>query len=76
MRSILTDKSWSPYAVGAGIGALSWFAFVSADHPLGISTAFETTVALSLRDALSWQGQDNSFFATNVYCQVYFCLRD
>lgn len=41
----LTRKSWSPYAVGAGIGVLSWIAFASADHPIGITTAFETTAA-------------------------------
>lgn len=42
----LTRKSWSPYVVGAGIGVLSWFAFASADHPLGITTPFENTAAL------------------------------
>lgn len=31
---------WSPYAVGAAIGALSWFAFLTAKRPLGISSAF------------------------------------
>ncbi len=46
MTNPLTLKSWSPYAVGAGIGVLSWFAFWSADHPLGITTAFEHTTAL------------------------------
>lgn len=36
-----SKKSWSPYAVGAGIGLLSWFAFLTANHPLGITTPFE-----------------------------------
>lgn len=36
--SVLAKKSWSPYAVGASIGVLSWFAFWSADHPLGVSS--------------------------------------
>lgn len=40
-------KSWSPYLVGAGIGVLSWFAFASANHPLGITSAFEDTAALA-----------------------------
>ncbi len=43
----LRMKSWSPYVVGVGIGVLSWFAFASADHPIGITTAFENTAALS-----------------------------
>jgi uncharacterized protein len=46
MSHALTIKSWSPYVVGAGIGVLSWLAFWTADHPLGISTAFETSAAL------------------------------
>ena len=44
--NILRYQSWSPYLVGAGIGVLSWFAFWSANHPLGITTAFENTSAL------------------------------
>lgn len=46
MPNPLVLKSWSPYLVGAGIGVLSWFAFVTADRPLGITTAFEYTAAL------------------------------
>lgn len=42
----LRRTSWSPYVVGAAIGMLSWFAFATADHPLGITTAFEHTAAL------------------------------
>ena len=45
------------------IGVVSWFAFVSADHPLGISTGFETTAALGLQGAAPSQAQDNTFFA-------------
>ena len=47
MTNPLILKSWPPYAVGVGIGLLSWFAFATADHPLGISTAFEDTAALT-----------------------------
>lgn len=42
----LRAKSWSPYAVGVGIGVLSWFAFATADHGLGITTAFEHSAGL------------------------------
>lgn len=41
----LTAKSWSPYAVGAAIGVLSWFAFLTADTPIGVSTTFVRAVA-------------------------------
>lgn len=44
--NFLTQRSWSPYVVGVGIGVLSWIAFASADHPIGITTAFENTAAL------------------------------
>ena len=30
---------WSPYLIGAGIGVLSWIAFVVANNPIGITTA-------------------------------------
>jgi uncharacterized membrane protein YedE/YeeE len=35
---ILTDVRWSPYAVGIGIGVLSWFTFLVSKHPIGCST--------------------------------------
>lgn len=42
---ILKRAFWSPYAAGAAIGVLSWFAFLTAGRPLGISTAFVRFVA-------------------------------
>lgn len=42
----LRAKSWSPYAVGVGIGILSWVAFATADRGLGITTPFEYGAAL------------------------------
>jgi uncharacterized protein len=42
----LTMKSWSPDVVGVGIGVLNWFASLTANQPLGVSTAFEHTAAL------------------------------
>lgn len=52
MSNPFTLKSWSPYVVGAAIGALSWFAFATADKPIGITTAFEHTAALAGQAAL------------------------
>jgi uncharacterized membrane protein YedE/YeeE len=39
----LAMKQWSPYAVGVGIGILSWFTFLLSDKPIGCSTAFART---------------------------------
>ena len=36
----LKMTQWSPYAVGIGIGVLSWLAFLLSDKPIGCSTAF------------------------------------
>ncbi|MBE0576708.1 MAG: YeeE/YedE family protein [Desulfuromonadales bacterium] len=43
LSGLLSMKAWSPYVAGAGIGILSWFAFLLSDHPLGVSTAFAKT---------------------------------
>jgi uncharacterized membrane protein YedE/YeeE len=55
-------KSWSPYVVGGGIGLLSWFAFWSADHPLGITTAFEHTAALLIKTASPELAESSSYY--------------
>jgi len=58
----LTTKSWSPYVVGAAIGVLSWFAFATADKPLGITTAFENTAALIEKAAIPNHEQINTYY--------------
>jgi hypothetical protein len=47
MTNPSTRKSWSPSVVGAAIGILSWFAFATADHPIGITTAYEHPAVLA-----------------------------
>jgi hypothetical protein len=39
-------ERWSPYAAGALIGLLSWFAFLSVDKPIGVSTAIARTAGM------------------------------
>ena len=39
-------KRWPPYAAGAGIGVLSWFAFATVDRPIGVSTAIARTAGM------------------------------
>lgn len=63
MTNPLVKKSWSPYAVGSLIGMLSWFAFATADQPLGITTAFEHTAALAEKLAVPAAEQTNEYFA-------------
>jgi uncharacterized protein len=58
----LRAVGWSPYAVGVGIGILSWFAFATADHGLGITTAFEHTAALIDRAVLPAERVGNPYF--------------
>ncbi|MDD2598487.1 MAG: YeeE/YedE thiosulfate transporter family protein [Kiritimatiellae bacterium] len=43
---VLRDQTWSPYAVGAGIGVLSWLTFLFSDSPLGVSTAFTKSAGM------------------------------
>lgn len=44
--NMLTAARWSPYAVGIGIGILSWLAFLLSNKPLGCSTAFTRSAGL------------------------------
>lgn len=39
----LTQVRWSPYAVGIGIGILSWLSFLISRKPLATSTSFART---------------------------------
>ncbi len=41
--TLLTDVGWSPYAVGIGIGVLSWLSFLISGKPLATSTSFAQT---------------------------------
>ena len=48
----LRMKVWSPYLVGAGIGVLSWLTFATVNRPIGITTAFEYSAALTEQAAV------------------------
>lgn len=62
MVNVIQMKSWSPYVVGAGIGVLSWFTFLTAGSALGISTAFESTAAMAEQQCLPQMAAQNAFF--------------
>ncbi len=40
ITSVFTATSWSPYAVGIGIGILSWLSFLISGKPIATSTTF------------------------------------
>jgi len=40
---LLTEVRWTPYAVGIGIGILSWFSFLISKEPIACSTSFART---------------------------------
>ncbi|MBW6497555.1 MAG: YeeE/YedE family protein [Bacteroidales bacterium] len=43
IASIFTEPYWSPYAVGIGIGILSWLSFLISGKPIATSTSFAQT---------------------------------
>jgi hypothetical protein len=44
--SVWERPRWSPYAVGIGIGILSWFTFLLSDKALGVSSAYARTAGM------------------------------
>lgn len=66
MTNPLRRQSWSPYVVGALIGVLSWFAFATADKPIGITTAFEHTAALTHKAIAPEIEQKNEYFSAKA----------
>jgi len=43
MLGFLSETSWSPYAVGIGIGISSWLSFLISRYPISCSTSFSRT---------------------------------
>jgi len=60
--SWLRMRSWSPYVVGALLGVLSWFAFASADKPLGVSTTFVRGIGLAEQATMTSHVAGNAYF--------------
>jgi uncharacterized protein len=42
----LRAVQWSPYAVGVGIGVLSWFTWLVSKKPIGCSTSFARSAGM------------------------------
>ncbi len=60
--TFLTQKSWSPYVVGALIGMLSWFTFGVAQKAIGISTNFSQAVKITEEAVVPQHAADNLYF--------------
>ena len=63
MANPLTAKSWSPYAVGLGIGLLSWLAFATANKHLAITLQYEHIAAM-FQMALAPESIDSNRYYT------------
>lgn len=63
MELFVMDR-WSPYAVGIGIGLLSWLTFLLSDKPLGCSTAFARSAGMIERIFRGDKIKDNPYYQT------------
>jgi len=58
----LTEVRWPPYAVGIGIGILSWFSFLISREPISCSTSFARTSG----------GVERLFLGKKVESKLYY----
>ena len=58
----LTEIRWSPYAVGIGIGVLSWFMFLILKKPIGCSTAFARSSGMIAKLFAKKKVQENDYY--------------
>ena len=66
---------WSPYLIGAGIGVLSWIAFVVANNPLGITTALSQVSGAVASPILGAEAvAKNAYWAKNAFRLDYGAL--
>ncbi len=59
----LRMQRWPPYVAGALIGVLSWFAFLTADRPIGASTAIARTAGMLERVVTPAHVANNAYFS-------------
>jgi uncharacterized protein len=75
VRAAGRPVDWTPYLTGAGVGALSWAAFVVADDPIGITTALSSVAGFAAMPfagaAAVWH---NSYWAQDMPSLSYGSL--
>ncbi len=66
---------WNAYAVGAGLGVLSWIVFAVVDDPLGISTALSALAGACAAPVLGAEAvAQNPYWTKNAFAWNYGTL--
>ena len=60
--AVFTDTYWSPYAVGIGIGILSWLSFLISGKPLATSTTFARIGGMIEKEITGKEARQRSYF--------------
>ncbi len=66
MKGPLGWARWSPYAVGGGIGVLSWATFLFMDKALGASTSFVNAAGVPVAALAPEHARANAYWAKHV----------
>jgi uncharacterized membrane protein YedE/YeeE len=66
MTNLLQKPRWSPYAVGAGIGVLSWITFLAMGKQLGVSTTFVRVAGAVERAVAPEHVEANAYLVENL----------
>jgi uncharacterized protein len=71
----LTASRWNPYAVGVGIGLLSWVVFAVVNAPLGITTSLSAVSGAVAEPVIGAEGlKANPYWAKNMPALDYGTL--
>lgn len=62
----LRAASWSPYAVGVGIGLLSWLVFLIVNKPLGMSTEISKFSGCATGLVTGWEAMVSQAYWTKT----------
>lgn len=72
---LLRRERWSPYAVGAAIGVLSWVVFYLVDKPLGVTTPLTGLAGVCATPFLGADGvAGNAYFKAHTFKWDYSLL--
>jgi uncharacterized membrane protein YedE/YeeE len=58
----LREVQWSPYAVGIGIGVLSWLTWLISKKPIGCSTSFARSAGMIEKLIRGKQAEDKPYY--------------
>jgi len=72
MTSLLKKPRWSPYAVGAAIGVLSWATFLFMGQALGTSTSFVCATGALEATVAPEHVRTNAYLAKHVVDRPIF----